>query len=91
MLRRIAQGTNSINIQDAADSLQLELLKILINMKDKNDTMYIKLDQMIKEAVQRMETDPVTINSTENWKEEIITRIQLICKFILWADSCTNN
>jgi uncharacterized membrane-anchored protein YjiN (DUF445 family) len=73
----IAQGTNSINIRDAADSLQLELLKILINMKDKNDPMYIKLDQMIKEAVQKMETDPVTINSIENWKEEIITRIQL--------------
>lgn len=73
----IAQGTNSINIKDAADSLQLELLKILINMKDKNDPMYIKLDQMLKEAMQKMETDPVTINSIEKWKEEIITRIQL--------------
>lgn len=73
----IAQGTNSINIQDAADSLQLELLKILINMKDKNDPMYIRLDEMIKESLQKMETDPVTINSVESWKEEIITRIQL--------------
>lgn len=73
----IAQGTNSINIKDAADSLQLELLKILINMKDKNDPMYIKLDQMLKEAMRKMETDPVTINSIEKWKEEIIARIQL--------------
>jgi uncharacterized membrane-anchored protein YjiN (DUF445 family) len=73
----IAQGTNSINIQDAADSLQLELLKILINMKDKNDPMYIRLDQMLKEAIQKMDTDSVTINSIEKWKEEIITRIQL--------------
>jgi|GEM_PF-407523 Predicted membrane protein len=73
----IAQGTNSINIKDAAESLQLELLKILINMKDKNDPIYIKLDQMLKEALQKMETDPVTINSIEKWKEEIIGRIQL--------------
>lgn len=73
----IAQGTNSINIKDAADSLQLELLKILINMKDKNDPMYIRLDQMLKEAMQKMETDPRTINSIEKWKEEIITKIQL--------------
>ncbi|WP_238916102.1 DUF445 domain-containing protein [Clostridium sp. YIM B02555] len=73
----IAQGTNSLNLKDAAISIQETLLQILINMKDKNDPMYIRLDEMLKENIKKMETDLVIINSIENWKEEIISKIQL--------------
>ncbi|MFT8352873.1 DUF445 domain-containing protein [Clostridium saccharoperbutylacetonicum] len=73
----IAQGTNSLNLQDAAISIQETILQILINMKDKHDPMYIRLDDMLKENIKKMETDLVIINSIENWKEEIISKIQL--------------
>ncbi|WP_459482229.1 DUF445 domain-containing protein [Clostridium saccharoperbutylacetonicum] len=73
----IAQGTNSLNLKDASISIQETLLQILINMKDKNDPMYIRLDEMLKENIKKMETDLVIINSIENWKEEIISKIQL--------------
>jgi uncharacterized membrane-anchored protein YjiN (DUF445 family) len=73
----IAQGTNSLNLKDAAISIQETILQILINMKDKHDPMYIRLDEMLKENIKKMETDLVIINSIENWKEEIISKIQL--------------
>lgn len=73
----IAQGTNSLNLKDAAISIQETILQILINMKDKNDPMYIKLDEMLRVNIKKMETDFGIINSIENWKEEIISKIQL--------------
>ncbi|OOM79046.1 hypothetical protein CLPUN_17730 [Clostridium puniceum] len=73
----IAQETNSINIHDAAESLQKELIDKLTSMKDKNDPIHIRLDQMFKEAAKRLETDSSTSNSIEIWKEEIMSRIQL--------------
>lgn len=73
----IAEGTNSINIRDAADSLQQELIGILTKMKNKNDPMHIRLDQMFKEYIREMETDDSISNSIEKWKEEIMSRIYL--------------
>lgn len=73
----LAEKTNSLNIGDAADSLQKELINVLKAMKDKNDPMYIRLDQMIKEAVQKIETDGSVSNSIETWKDDIINRIKL--------------
>ena len=90
----IAQETNSINIRDAVDSLQQELIGILTNMKDKNDPMHIRLDQMFKEATRKMETDDSISNSIEMWKEEIMSRIHLkdeLEKLINGAIKITSN
>lgn len=73
----IAEGTNSVNIRDAANSMQKELIEILTNMKDKKHPMHKRLDQIFKEAAQKMETDDSVSNSIEIWKEEIISRIYL--------------
>lgn len=77
----IAQETDSVNIDDAADSLQKELIAILTNLKNKNDPMHIRLDKMFKDAIEKLETDPSTADIVEMWKEEIIGRIYLKPEF----------
>lgn len=90
----LAEKTNSINIGDAADALQKELINILKSMKDKNDPMHIKLDAMIKEATYKIENDDSVKNNIEKWKEEIISRIKFkeeLEKLINGAVKITSN
>lgn len=77
----IAQETDSVNIYDAADSLQKELIGILTNLKDKNHPMYIKFDQMFKETIKKLETDEAVTDSIELWKQEVMERIHLRDEF----------
>lgn len=73
----IAKETDSVNIGDAAGSLQKELISILTNLKDKNDPMYIRFDQMVKDAIKKLETEPSVKDSIEAWKQEVMERIHL--------------
>jgi uncharacterized membrane-anchored protein YjiN (DUF445 family) len=73
----LAEGTNSINISEAAEAIQKELVEILIGIKNKDNEFYIKLKGFIEEAGERLKTDEKLLTSIENWKIDILENLQL--------------
>jgi uncharacterized membrane-anchored protein YjiN (DUF445 family) len=73
----IAEGTNSINISEASEAMQKELVEILISIKNKDNELYFKLKKALEEAGERLKTDETFSNSIEVWKQDIIEHLDL--------------
>jgi uncharacterized membrane-anchored protein YjiN (DUF445 family) len=73
----IAEGTNSINISEASEAMQKELVEILISIKNKDNELYFKLKKALEEAGERIKTDETLSNSIEVWKQDIIEHLDL--------------
>jgi uncharacterized membrane-anchored protein YjiN (DUF445 family) len=73
----LAEGTNSINISEAAESIQKELVEILRGIKNKDNEFYFKLKKFFEEVGERLKIDEKLLTSIENWKIDIIESLQL--------------
>lgn len=77
MALSVAEGTNSINVPDAAASLQEELAEVLGGLKDENNVLHIRLKAIIDDFIQKISSDRELISSMETWKSMLIEKIEL--------------
>lgn len=68
----VAEGTDSVNLMDAAASIQKELCGSLTGLKDTNDPNHIKIIMNVREMVQKLDSDETAIHAIEAWKLETI-------------------
>lgn len=81
MALSVAEGTNSMNIPDAASSLQAELIEVLSGLKDESNPLHMRLKAMTDEMLLKVSSDQEVISSLEEWKLVIAERIELKPEF----------
>lgn len=73
----LAEQTDSVNIHDIADSVQQELLKILLRLKDKNDPLHIQIIDKAEGIIKQLHADEKMIRQVEMWKLDTIEKITI--------------
>lgn len=73
----VARGTNSVNTSDAADSIQEQLIEMLIRLKNEDDSLHIELLSKIEGIVEEIHTNPEAIENIEKWKLDTIEKITI--------------
>lgn len=73
----IARGTNSINVDDIASSIQKQIVELLHNLKDEHSLTYIEFINKVEILIGKLKEDEELINSIEKWKQNIITQVEI--------------
>lgn len=74
---KIGKGTDTVNISDAAVSIQEQILDILDKLKDKDDPAHIEFMNKVESIIAKLDKDEVLIADIEEWKQEIIKKITI--------------
>lgn len=72
----VAENTNSVNISDAAQAIQKQLLEMLKELKDENSALYKKLTVKVNEMLYKL-TEEAFISTLEDWKTDTLNSISI--------------
>ena len=74
---KIAEITNTVNLDDAAKALHIELLEVLNDLKNPEHPLRVRLKTMLHDITVKLDTEPSWSIAIEAWKRVIIERIKL--------------
>ena len=74
---KIAEITNTVNLEDAAKALHIELLEVLNDLKNPEHPLRVRLKTMLYDITVKLDTEPSWSIAIEAWKRVIIERIKL--------------
>lgn len=73
----VGKGTNTINVDDIASSIQEQIIEMLYGLKDKNQSTYVEFLNKIEILIGKLKCDEELINSIEKWKQKTIEKIEV--------------
>ncbi|ACV62833.1 protein of unknown function DUF445 [Desulfofarcimen acetoxidans DSM 771] len=76
-LGKIAEITNTINLDDAAEALQFELLEVLRDLKNEGHPLRLRLKTIFSELPSKFDRNPSWSKTLNIWKKTIIERVDL--------------
>ncbi|MHC1685267.1 MAG: DUF445 family protein [Clostridiaceae bacterium] len=77
----VARETKSVNVSEAAISIQQQLIEMLIRLKDENDPLHIEMISKIQEIVQDLTNNQKALEDMESWKQETIDKVLVYTEF----------
>lgn len=77
----VARETKSVNVSEAAISIQQQLIEMLVRLKDDNDPLHIEMIDKIQEIVQDLTNNQKALEDMENWKQETIDKVLVYTEF----------
>lgn len=74
---KIGSGTNTVNINDAAVSIQTQIGETLDSLKDEQDPIHIEFIEKLQCMIEKLQKDENMIRVTEQWKHDTIDKISV--------------
>ncbi|MFL0194063.1 DUF445 domain-containing protein [Clostridium sp. WILCCON 0269] len=71
----VARGTNTINVDDIAFSIQEQIAEMLNKLKDEEQPIHIEFINKIETTIEKLHKDEKLINDIERWKQDTIAKI----------------
>ncbi|OPJ55718.1 DUF445 domain-containing protein [Clostridium oryzae] len=68
----IAERTNSVNTEEAAEAVQKEIIDLLFRLKNKNDEMRISIEKKVMEAVYESENQSKIAEYIDKFKNDAV-------------------
>lgn len=72
-LMGFAETSDGLNLDEAADALQVELLLTLRKLKDPKDPLRVSLKDILLKTIEELAMDDRLVKQIEQWKEDVLT------------------